>query len=337
MTIPRSCWPTRPTRRAVVAGLSAALVLPAISPRRATAAPLKELTLFGPPAGPSITLAHAAASGALSGIAEKTTFKTWRDPDEMRAGLASGTMPLVVMPTQVAANLYNRGFGLRLVNVMTNGLLHVVSSDPALTSIASLKGKRLSVPFRNDTPEFIANALLKHYKLTPGTDLQLDTAGTPIEAIQLVLAGRMDAALVPEPAATAAIMRGAASGKTVHRTIDMQEEWARISGGPAILPQAGLGVTASFLAANRTLVDDLHARLVEATRTALASPARAAADAAPALELPAPVVERAIPFCKLVATRASAARSDLERMFRVIGDANSSLLGGKLPDDGFYL
>lgn len=325
------------TRRAVTAGLLAASALPLVRPARATAAPLKELTLYGPPAGPSITLAHAAASGALSRIAEKATFRAWRDPDEMRAGLASGTMPLVVMPTQVAANLYNRSFGIRLVNVMTNGLLHIVSSDPALTSIAALKGKRVSVPFRNDTPEFIANALLKHHRLTPGADLQLDTTGTPIEAIQLVLAGRMDAALVPEPAATAAIMRGAAAGKTVHRVIDVQEEWARISGGTPILPQAGLGVTTAFLDANKALVDELHAALVEATKKVLAAPATAAADAAPALDLPAPVVERAIPFCKLTATRAAAARPDLERMFKLIGDANPSLLGGKLPDEGFYL
>jgi NitT/TauT family transport system substrate-binding protein len=69
----------------------------------------------------------------------------------------------------------------------------------------------------------------------------------------------------------------------------------------------------------------------------LANPAAAAADAAPALDLPRPVVERSIPHSKLVATKASVARPDLERMYRLIGDANPALLGGKLPDAGFYL
>ena len=53
---------------------------------------LAELHLYGPPAGPSITLAHAVASGALNGIAGSVTFAPWKDPDELRAGLASGTM-----------------------------------------------------------------------------------------------------------------------------------------------------------------------------------------------------------------------------------------------------
>jgi NitT/TauT family transport system substrate-binding protein len=327
----------RPSRRTVVAGLAATFALPAVWSNRSAAAPLGELALFGPPAGPSVTMAHAVASGALSHIAGKSTFKAWRDPDEMRAGLTSGTMPLVILPTQVAASLYNRGFGLRLVNVMTNGLLFVVSSDAALNSIPALKGKRISVPFRNDTPEYITRALLKHYRLEPGKDLQVDTTGTPIEAIQLVLAGRMDAALVPEPAATAAIVRAGAAGKTVHRTIDVQEEWAKISGGPAVLPQAGLGVTDKFLLEHRSVVDMLHAALVDVTKNVLANPAAAAKDAAPALDMPAPIIERSIPHSKLVATRASAARTDLERMYRLISEANPALLGGKLPDSGFYL
>lgn len=328
---------TFPSRRTVTAGLAAALALPVLGTKSRAAAPLDELALFGPPAGPSITMAHAVASGALSHIAGKTTFKAWRDPDEMRAGLTSGTMPLVIMPTQVAASLYNRGFGIRLVNVMTNGLLFVVSPDATLNSVPALKGKRISVPFRNDTPEYIVNALLKHHRLEAGKDLQVDTTGTPIEAIQMVLAGRMDAALVPEPAATAAIIRAGAAGKTIHRVIDVQKEWATISGGPAVLPQAGLGVTEAFLAKNRTAVEMLHAALVDVTGKVLANPAAAAADAAPALDLPAPVVEKSIPHSKLVATSASAARADLERMYRFISEANPAVLGGKLPDAEFYL
>jgi NitT/TauT family transport system substrate-binding protein len=325
-----------PSRRSITAGLAAALALPTIGTSRASA-PLKELALFGPPAGPSITLAHAVASGALSHIADKATFKTWRNPDEMRAGLTSGTMPLVILPTQVAANLYNRGLGVRLVNVMTNGLLFVVSSDPTLTSIPALKGKRLSVPFQNDTPEFITRSLLKRYGLEGGKDLQVDTTGTPIEAIQLVLAGRMDAALVPEPAVTAALVRGAAMGKAIHRVMDVQEEWAKTLGSPAVLPQAGLGVTNAFLSANGPLIDAVHAAIVSVTQKVISNPAAAAKDAAGPLDLPLPIIERSIPFSKLVATRASVARPELERMYRLIGDTNPALLGGKLPDDGFYL
>lgn len=325
------------SRRAVLTGAAALAASPSLPSGLAAAPLLREIVLAGPPAGPSVTLAHAVATGALAFLADKVSFKTWRNPDEMRAGLTSGTMPLVIMPTTSAASLHNRGLGLRLVNVMTNGLLHVVAADESLTSVPALKGRRLGVPFRNDTPEFVVRRLLRHHGMEPGRDLQVDTTGTPIEAIQLVLAGRLDAALVPEPAATAAVLRGMMKGTQVRRVMDVQVEWARVAGGPPVLPQAGLAVTDAFLAANGAAVARLQEALVTAVDQVNAAPAVAAAHAAASLALPQPVIQQSIPHSKLVATGARAARADLERMFTTIADANPAVIGGKLPGEGFFL
>jgi NitT/TauT family transport system substrate-binding protein len=96
-------------------------------------------------------------------------------------------------------------------------------------------------------------------------------------------------------------------------------------------------VTNAFLSANGPLIDAVHAAIVSVTQKVISNPAAAAKDAAGPLDLPLPIIERSIPFSKLVATRASVARPELERMYRLIGDTNPALLGGKLPDDGFYL
>ncbi len=208
-------------RRSVLRAIGAGLALPVLRrlTGRAHAAALPELALYGPPAGPSVTLAHAAASGALSHLADKVSFKVWRNPDEMRAGITSGTMQAVVLPVQAAANLYNRGLGVRLLNVMTTGLLYVISTDTGVSDFPGLKGKRLAVPFRNDTPDLILARLLTHYGLVAGTDIQVETTGSPVEAVQLLMAGRVDAVLAPEPAVSAAVITAKAAGKTVARVI----------------------------------------------------------------------------------------------------------------------
>ena len=325
----------RSTRRAALAGLAAFVVAP--RPVRAAVAPLRDLTLWGPPAGPSITVAHAAATGMLAAVADKVTFKAWRNPDELRAGLTSGTLLASVMPTASAANLFNRGLGVRLLNIMTDGLLHVIATDPGLDRIEKLKGRTIAVPFRNDTPEFALQRLLKTLDMAPGRDLTVETTGTPIEAIQMVAAGRIDAALVPEPAASAAIVRAAAMGKTVVRAMDFQAEWARLTGNPPDLPQAGMAVTDAFLKAHPEHVDLLHEALAKATAAALAAPAVAAGSAAATLELPWPVIEKAIPHSRLVCTRAREARPSLERLFKTVAEYEPNVIGGRLPDAGFYL
>lgn len=325
------------SRRSLLSGLGAASLL--TLPRPSLAAESGPLTIWGPPAGPSITVAHAIAAGLLKPVAEKAELRLWRSPDEMRAGLTSGSMQLVIMPTATAANLYNRGLGVRLVNVMTNGLLYIIAPVGTVADIEGLKGKRLALPFSNDMPAFIVNRLLRANGLTPGADLAVETAGTPLEAVQMLLMGRVDAAVVAEPSASMAIIRGGQMGRQIARAVDLQEAWAGIAGSEdRVLPQAGLAVTDKFCAADPGRIDAIAAILEAATLSMRSRPAEAAAQAAPMLEMPAPVIEQAIGRSNLVATRARTARPSLERLFDIIlKELDPAILGGRLPAADFYL
>jgi NitT/TauT family transport system substrate-binding protein len=312
---------------------TAALTFPFVT--RVNAATLDELVLYGPPAGPSITLAYAVGAGLLRDVAERVRFRIWRTPDEMRAGLTSGTMQAVVMPVTAAANLNNRGFGVKLANVMTNGLLYVISTNPEILSIADLAGREITVPFPNDTPELVFDAVLAHRGLAD--KVKVSRSGSPIEAIQLLLSGRIETALVPEPAATAAMMKASTAGKTVHRVIDMQKEWGAVTGLGAIMPQAGLALAPAFLQDHPEKIAPLLSGLEKATAEVVANPAAAAGHAASALELPWPVIEKSVPFSNLVATPASKVRPEIEALLEAIAKTNAQMIGGKLPGDGLYL
>lgn len=325
----------RITRRTVCAGLVVALAMPFIA--RAQNGRMVELILYGPPAGPSITLAYAVGAGLLRNVADKVSFKVWRTPDEMRAGLTSGTMQALVMPVTTAANLHTRGLGVKLANVMTNGLLYVISTDASIKTFADLKGRRITVPFPNDTPELIFDALLDHHGLVGGKDVEVEVAGSPIEAVQMLLSGRIETALVPEPGATAAIIRAAASGKEIHRVLDIQAEWGNVTGLGPVMPQAGLALSQSLLDEHPDAVEPLLKGLEEAAAAVVARPSEAAGHAAAALELPWPVIEKSIPFSNLVAIRAAAGRSSLEALFQTIVRTNPKMIGGRMPDETLYL
>lgn len=324
------------TRRTLLAALPALACTASLAATARAAEPLRELSLWGPPAGPSVTLIHAIESGRLRTVAEKVTFHGWRTPDELRAGLTSGSAQAFVLPTQAAANLFNRGLDVRLVNVMTNGLLHVLAADTGLSSLAALKGRSVAVPFRNDTPDIIFRRLLQAQNIAEA-DLDLRFTGTPLEAAQLLATGRIDAALLPEPAGTVAIVRGALAGHSIARVIDIQQVWAESMDLPPALPQAGLGVTGAFLEANRAQVMALHQILVESAQAVNAEPARAAAMVASTVGLPLPVIEGAIPHSNLVTIRASEARPVLEPMFETLAATDPGIIGGALPAAAFYV
>ncbi|SCM76204.1 putative sulfonate/nitrate transport system substrate-binding protein [uncultured Pleomorphomonas sp.] len=319
--------------RAALAG-SAALVLARPSHARAS---LSELALYGPPAGPSVTLAHAVATNKFASLAETATMTAWRNPDELRAGLTSGTIQLSVVPVQAAANIYSRGFPIRLANVMTNGLLYVASGDAAIAGIPDLAGRSVAVPFRGDTPEILFGRLLAHHGLNPETDLRITYTGSPVEAMQFLLAGRVEAALTAEPSTTAAVLQGRQAGKDIRRVIDLQQAWGAMTGAAPVVPQAGLVIVKGFLDEHGEAVPAILAALETATAEVLADPVAAAAHATDALGMPAPLLAASIPHSNLVARPASEARGDVERMLTAMAGDNMGRIGGKLPDDAFYL
>jgi len=306
-------------------------------PLRTLAASVASLDLHGPPAGPSVTLAHAVATGRLAGIAGTAGFSAWRTPDELRAGLTSGTIAVSVVPVQAAATLYNRGFPIRLANAMTDGLLYLLAEDPGIAAIPDLAGRHVAVPFRGDTPEIIFGQILAHHGLEAEQDLHITHVGTPIEAMQLMLAGRVDAALTAEPSTSAGVLRARMAGRTLRRAVDIQATWGAMTGAAPVLPQAGLALTQGFLDEHGAILPALLAAIEAATADVRADPRAAAASASGPLGLPAPVLAASIPQSNLVARPASEARADIERMLTAMAGPGMERLGGRLPDDGFYL
>ena len=324
----------RVSRRSVIGGCAGAIVS-ACAPQAGTAG--DGFTIWGPPAGPSMVLAYAERQGLLAHVSQDARVSAWRSPDELRAGLTSNRIGLSIMPLNTAANLYNRGRDIRLVNIMTRGLLYVVSADASISDIASLAGKRLAVPYRKDAPEIVLRRLLAHAGLNADSDVELRFTGSPIEATQLLIVGQVDAAFVPEPAVSAAIAAGGLVGKELRRVIDVQRAWQTVAGADASLPQAGLAVSGAFLRQYGAEIVRLQNVLVEAAAATNADPHTAALAAASMFGLPQSVLESSAGFSNLVAVSATEARPEVERYFAAIHELDTDILGGRLPDGDFYL
>jgi NitT/TauT family transport system substrate-binding protein len=324
----------QPTRRDVLGGLAgvAAFGFSPIS----RASTLDRLTVWGMPATPSVVLARAVASGALASFAA-TDFKVWKTDDQMRAGVVSGDIKLFGTTSYTAANLYNRGGGVHLVNVLTWGLLYVMTArGAAVGRVEDLAGKTVLLAAKNDAPDLLTRLVLRWAGLDPDKDVTLSYVGTSAEAVPLFLAGKADIAVLPEPAATTAEIRAAKDGVDVRRALDITEIYSTHTGRHAGIPQAGLAVTAAFLDEHADLVAALHAASVEAGVWVAANPAAAGALGAEALGLPAPVIEKSLPRFRLAVRSAAEARSDLELYFDTLMSMSPDIVGGHRPDAAFY-
>lgn len=202
-----------------------------------------------------------------------------------------------------------------------------------IARIEDLAGKRVAMPFRNDTPDLLTRRLLE---IAGIADAEVVAAGTPVEAAQMMATVRADVAILPEPAGTMIAQKAAMVGKTVHRAFSLNAEWGRLTGLPPSLAQAGLAVKETFDTAHPVAAEQIHAALSNASAAVNADPAATAAAAAQALDMQEGVIARSVQHSQLVATPASAARPALEGIFAEVMKVDPAIIGGKLPEAGFY-
>ena len=325
------------SRRTTVAGLAALggrLLLPGMA--RAASPVLDALTVSGMPSTPSVVLARMVESGALDALVKKPAFEIWRTADQMRTAVLAGTMKVFAAPTYSAASMANRGVALRQVNILTWGLVYLLSRDPAISRIEDLAGRHVLVPSRNDAPDLIFRLLLRRAGMNPERDLKLQYVGAPTEAAQLLLAGRADAALTPEPAATAAELRAAEAGAVIHRILDLTEIYGKVTGRPARIAQAGLAVAEDVVQQHPDVVAAVHAGCIASARWVLDHPAEAGELGARYLGLPAAIVARSIPRFRLAVQSAAEVRGEIEGYFADLIEMSPDIVGGRLPDARFY-
>jgi NitT/TauT family transport system substrate-binding protein len=319
-------------RKALLAG-AALLASPAVL--RAEGVRLPRLVLQTPGSGPGILMAHARALGLFAPIADEVDLSIWTTGDEMRAGLVSGSVPVTVVPTQAAASLYNRGFGIKLVATLTEGHCGLVARGMEGCTIPDLRGKSVVVPAFNDFTGHMMRLALAHHGV--GLDaLTLIPATTQMEAAQVLLSGRADVALLAEPGATAALLRGRAEDQDLHRGVQMRDELGRVTGLRPSLPQAALAMRADFAVECPWLAGALTEALTKAAEDLNANPEKAAENAAPFLERAAPMLAQAIPFANINVLSAQVARPEVEALYQALIAADAGIIGGALPDDGLY-
>ncbi|MCB6176771.1 ABC transporter substrate-binding protein [Rhodobacter sp. Har01] len=319
-------------RRSLLGGLAAAALLPGARP----AAAAEPLTLWGIPATPSAVFARAAAAPGLQAVAPGTRFAIWKSTDQMRAGVASGDFQLFASSTYAAANFFNRGAGTRMVNVVTWGVLYVMARDETVTRIEDLAGKTVLLSNKNEAPDLLFRMVLRWAGLDPDRDVTLEYVGTPGEAVPLFLSGRADIAVLHEPAATVALIKAATEGLPLFRALDVTQAYGQHTGRGARIPQVGLAVSAELLDSRPEVVAAAHAACIEAAAWALAQPEAAGALAGPLLDLPAPVIARSLPHVHLDVVSARAAQDDIEAYFQNLMQLDPGIVGGKLPEAGFY-
>ncbi len=263
----------------------------------------------------------------------KYSFSVETDASNVTAALINGSVDIAALPTNAAANLYNKTNGkVQIAAINTLGVLYLVTNNTEINSMEDLKGKTVYCPAQN--PAFIFNALCKANGLTPGSDITIDTSfAQPADLRTAVAAGQVDIAVLPEPMVT--IAKSANPDLTV--ALDLTEIWEGVYGENSLAQgcivvrtewaQAHPAELAKFLEDYKASIEYTVANPKEASEMITITGVFAGK---------APVAEKAIPKCNIVYIDGEDMKSALDTFFSKLFAVAPASVGGELPDDGIY-
>ncbi len=307
---------------------------------QASDAKIKKIVIAGPFASVSHPILHMIQENALSDVADMVEFRLWKNPDELRALVIKGDVDFVAIPTNTAAILNNKGVDLQLLNVSVWGILGMISRDDTLKSLKDYKGKKVAVPFRADMPDIVFTELLKRQGINPKKDMELVYVASPIDAMQMLILRRVDHALLAEPAISVALRKTKSFPISIvapdlYRSVDLQEEWAKVFDTSANVPQAGIAVLGGMR--DKHIIKRFLEEYNKSLEWYITHPKEAGILVANEIDLLSEEgVSDSIAHINMKSVIAYDAKKKLEFFFNVLKDANPKSIGGRLPDIPFY-
>ncbi len=253
-------------------------------------------------------------------------------PDELTAKLMNGEVDIAALPTNTAANLYNKSGGAIEIIALTNlGVLYILENGNTVNSMEDLMDKTLYATGRSANPEYVLNFLLRENGMEPGLDVEIEYLPAE-EVAAMMVSGKAELAMLPVPAATSVLLKNGA----VRKALDLTAEWEK-AGAEGVLTMSCVVVRREFAGQNpeavRDFLEELEASILYMTENVkegakLVVPLGIVGNEA--------IAEAAIPDCNMKFISGGAVREHIEPYYKVLFAADPASIGGKLPDDSFY-
>ena len=256
-------------------------------------------------------------------------------PAEVNALVISGQVDIASVPINVGAVLYNKTEGgVKALALTTRGMLYVLEKGDTIHSVQDLEGKTILYAGQGATPEYVTEYILSTFGVNATLETEAEHAAVASKAIE----GLADIVLLPEPMVTNVLMKNPDFRVALDITEAFAEAAEQNGTADAQLSMSVVIARKEFAQAHPDLVaafmEDLEASIAFANENV----AQAAQEIAALGIIPAAkVAEKALPSCRLVFVSGKDMQAQAAPLYEILFSANPASVGGKVPDEAYYL
>jgi len=258
----------------------------------------------------------------------------YNEPIQVRKLMLNKEVSLAILPTTMGAILYNKGVSYQLVAIPVWGTLYLFGTDTSITQWNDLKGKRIYLMAKGMTPDVLFRHLLIQNGIDPEKDVMLDYSfPTHIDLANAVAAGQAPLGVISEPMVSMVMQKN----KTVKSLFDLNSEWD-IKHPEIPIAQTALLVNSNFAKENPEKLNAIIKSYRISSDWVNANTEQAAQLIAKYGILPDSLTALlAIPRSNMKLIEGKCIKNQIDNYLKIFYDLNPDIIGGKIPDDNFYL
>jgi len=281
---------------------------------------------------PALTAAKLAKENPIIDKDITIEYEMQKSPDLLVASILKGEADIAIVPSNLAAQAFNKDLPYKIVGTSVWGSLYLTSIED-ITSFEELKGKEIYSFGKGLTPDLVLKYLLSKNGIDPDKDVKITYLNAASEVGTAFLSGKTSLAVLAEPLLTTVMMKKE-DAKVI---FDLNEEWSKASGAEKGYPQASLIIKKDLIDNDIEFVEKFIAKYEESRQWAKEDPDKLG-EYAESLEISVKkeTIEKGITWINIESFNIKDSKEEYKTYYNAILDFAPDFIGGKMPDEGIY-
>lgn len=242
-----------------------------------------------------------------------------------------GNPDIAVVPSNLAAQAYNKEIGYKLVGTSGWGALYLVSTEGDI-SLEDLKGKEVYNIGKGLTPDIVLRAILNK-KGIKDEEVTFSYVGAPTELAPTIITGKAKYAVVPEPALTTIMGKN----PNVKIVCNLNDIWNEAFGTSKGFPQASIIAKEDIVENDKEFLNEFLNKASEGIKWVNDNPKEASEAAVKnGSKVEEGTLEKSIKNSNIAFSKASETKDDYIKYYEILNEFNNKTIGGKVPDAKFF-
>lgn len=286
-------------------------------------------TLRGPSSVAMIKLIDSLASCESSDI----EVQIFSEPLQMRKSMLEGSVDFAVLPTTMAALLYNKGVDYRVAAIPLWGSLYLCGTDTTIKGLEDLRGGKVYLMAKGMAPDILFRHLLLKSGIEPYRDVDLDYRfPSHSDLANAAMAGRVPMCVLTEPYLSQVLN----ANPDLHILLDLTQLWQSVENHPE--PETAFLCKGALSEADGHIVSVLTEAYRSSAEWVTVHPDSAAVLCTRYNINPDTLaLMQSIPRTGIRVVDAADAEQNITDYLTAFLDMSPESIGGKLPDEGFIV